>query len=102
MTTYAYDDCGGSFEVIHEELPPVVARDWKDQDVHADESAYTHVAYAKTLKGLTTVKNVVFEDDIPQYVQTLEKADLLEILSNINNEDIIAAAGMEEVKSPWK
>ena len=101
MTTYAYDSYGAAVEII-EDTPLKIAETWNGHDVHVDETAYTHVAYAKTLNGLTTVKNVVFEDDIPQYVQTLEKADLLEILSNINNEDIIAAAGMEEVKSPWK
>lgn len=101
MTTYAYDSYGAAVEIV-EDTPLKIAETWDGQDVHVDEIAYTHVAYAKTLNGLTTVKNIVFEDDIPQYVQTLEKADLLEILSNINNEDIIAAAGMEEVKSPWK
>lgn len=101
MTTYAYDSYSAPVEIV-EDTPLKIAETWNGQDVHVDETAYTHLAYAKTLNGLTTVKNVVFEDDIPQYVQTLEKADLLEILRNINNEDIIAAAGMEEVKSPWK
>lgn len=101
MTTYAYDSYGAAVEII-EDTPLKIAETWNGNDVLVDEIAYIHVAYAKTLNGLTTVKNVVFEDDIPQYVQTLEKADLLEILSNINSEDIIAAAGMEEVKSPWK
>lgn len=101
MTTYAYDSYGAPVEIV-EDTPLKIAETWNGQDVHVDESAYTHIAYAKTLNGLTTVKNVVFADDIPQYVQTLEKADLLEILSNINNEDIIAAANMEEVKSAWK
>lgn len=101
MATYAYDSYGAAVEIV-EDTPLKIAETWNGQDVHVDETAYTHVAYAKTLNGLTTVKNIVFEDDIPQYVQTLEKADLLEILGNINKEDIIAAAGMEEVKSPWK
>ncbi|MBO0479618.1 hypothetical protein JZO72_08240 [Vagococcus fluvialis] len=101
MTTYVYDSYGAAVDIV-EETPLKIAETWNGQDVHVDETAYTHLAYAKTLSGLTTVKNVVSEDDIHEYVKTLEKADLLEILGNINKEDIIAASNMEEVKSPWK
>lgn len=70
--------------------PVEIAYDWQNQPLYEGDICYQ------------TDDGYVLEDDIFQYIQTLEKEALLEILSNMNNEDIIIAAGMEVVKSLWE
>ena len=84
---------GAAFDRWKTKLPdePVeIAYDWQNQPLYEGDICYQ------------TDDGYVLEDDILQYIQTLEKEALLEILRNINNEDIIIAVGMEEVKSLWK
>lgn len=93
-TKYSYDSLGAPIEIVDDELEKVGIT-FKGQDIHEDEQVLTHKAFISN--GTEWVTNYLFEDDIQDYIKTLERDDLLEILSNMDVKEIKEAADMEEV-----
>lgn len=93
-TKYSHDSLGAPIEIVDDE-PTEVGKTFKDQPIHDDEKVLTHEAFVS--KSGEWVTNYLFEDDIQEYVKTLERDDLLEILSNMDVKEIKEAANMEEV-----
>lgn len=92
-TKYSYDSLGAPIEIIDDELEKVGIT-FKGQDIHEDEQVLTHKAFVSG--SIEWITNYLFEDDIQEYVKTLERDDLLEILSNMDVKEIKEAANMEE------
>ena len=91
---YSYDSLGVPIEIVDDE-PEKVGVTFKGQDIYDDEKVLTHKAFVSG--GIEWVNNYLFEDDIQDYIKTLERDDLLEILSNMDVKEIKEAADMEEV-----
>jgi len=95
MTTYAYDSYGAPVEIVEDEVA-IVGRDWKGQDIHEDEQILVNKAWRPEKGSLSYREEHLFEDDIYDYIKTLTRDDLLEIVEKVDVDVIIAAADMEE------
>ncbi|MGX6994055.1 hypothetical protein CBF34_07170 [Vagococcus penaei] len=101
MTTYVRDRYGASIEILDEESAPQIGETWDSQAVYEGDSHLKHEAYEKTQNGLKVVEKLLFKEDIYKYIKTLEKADLIEIVEQLNPEEITVLANMVEVSSAW-
>lgn len=97
MTTYARDSFGVPIEIIEPE-PAVVERTFDDRPVHEDETYLQHEAYVKKRDNFIVETNCLFEEDVYRYIETLHPKNLIEMLSKLDREEIMALADMKEVK----
>ena len=91
---YSYDSLGAPIEIIDDE-PAKVGITWNGQDIREDEQVLSHKAFISG--GIEWITQYLFEDDIYEYIKSLEREDLIEILEKIDVQDIKDAADMEEV-----
>ena len=96
MTLYVIDSLGAPIEIIREPEIEKVGEDFKGQDVYEDEEICTYKAQRTKDGKVTFGDEYFFKDDIYQYIKTLEREDLIEILERVNEKEILEAGEIEE------
>lgn len=81
--------------------PSKIGETFKGDDIHEDEVYLEHLALVGEGVVMNFEKQLLFEDDVYEYVETLDKAELIEIVKSLRVNEIINLAGMEEVRPAW-
>lgn len=101
MTIYAYDSLGAAIDII-DDSPTIIGITFDGKDIQEGDHVLKHTQLSRMGNCIRTKDCLLFEEDIHDYIETLEKEELIEILSDISNKELIRASGMEEVVSTWK
>lgn len=96
MTIYAYDSLGAAVDII-DDSPTIIGKTFDGKEIQEGEHVLKHTKLCCIGNRIRTKNCLIFEENIHDYLETLQKEELLEILGDIGTKELIRASGMEEV-----